>query len=108
MPIAVGEQLRVAELLPDLTFVRYSSFQHRPELAAWTDTGTIRRRARTLSRTDESLGEPVLTYDRDPSRLAWTVSATDPAGDTRTLYVAGDHAYEQPAPDAHEPGVGGS
>ena len=27
---------------------------------------------------------------------------------TRTLYVAGDHAYEQPAPDAHEPGVGGS
>lgn len=109
VPIAVGEQLAgFAELLPDLTFVRYSSFQHRPELAAWTDTGTIRRRARTLSRTDESLGEPVLTYDRDPSRLAWTVSATDPAGDTRTLYVAGDHAYEQPAPDAHEPGVGGS
>jgi hypothetical protein len=109
VPIAVGEQLAgFAELLPDLTFVRYSSYQRRPELAAWTDAGTIRRCAGTISRADESLGEPVLTYDRDPSRLAWAVPATDPAGHSRALYVAGDYAYEQPAHDADDPGVGGT
>jgi hypothetical protein len=114
VPIAEGEKLAgFAELLPDLTFVRYSSFQRGPgdtaglpDLAAWTDADAIRRRAETVLGPGESLGDPVLTYDRSPSRLAWAVSATDAAGRSRMLYVAGDYVYEQPAQD--EPGFGGA
>lgn len=115
VPVAVGDKLAgFAELRPDLEFLRYSSFQRRPgntaglpELAAWTDPETIRQRAASLSGPNETLGEPVLTYDRAPSRLAWAIPATDPAGRTRTLYVAGDYAYEPQADSRQEPEIGG-
>lgn len=105
VPVAVGDRLAgFAELLPDLELARYSSFQRRPgdavglpDLAAWTDPETIRQRAGRGSHPDETLGEPILTYDREPARLAWRVRATDPEGHSRSLFVAGDYVYEQPA-----------
>jgi hypothetical protein len=114
VPVVVGDGLAgFAELLPDLELARYSSFQpgqaetaELPDPADWTDPETIRRRAGRASRPGETLGDPVLTYDRSPARLAWAVPATDPAGQTRTLCVAGEHVYEQP-PEPPEPEVGG-
>lgn len=104
VPVAVGDRLAgFAELLPDLQFARYSSFQRRPEdtmglpdLTTWTDPETIRQQAGRVSRPDETLGEPILTYDREPARLAWRVRATDSEGRSRTLFVTGDYVYEQP------------
>jgi len=109
VPIAVGERLAgFAELRPDLELVRYSGFAPGglPELASWTDEDAIRRRAATISAPDETLSEPTLTYDGVPSRLAWLVTATDPAGRERALYVAGEYAYER-RPEPLEPEVGG-
>jgi hypothetical protein len=115
VPIALGDTLAgFAELRSDLELVRYSSFQPRPggspglpTLADWTNPETIRQHAARISRPDETLGEPTLTYDREPTRLAWAVTATDPAGRSRTIYVTGDYVYEQPeAP--HEPQLGGN
>jgi hypothetical protein len=97
VPVAVGDRLAgFAELRPDLELLRYSGFppSSLPPLAAWADLETVRKRAAGLAREDETLGEPVLTYDGAPSRLAWAVTATDAAGRSRRLFVAGDYAYE--------------
>lgn len=114
VPVAIDDMLAgFAELQPDLELVRYSSFQRHsadttdlPDVSDWTDPGTIRQRAARISRRDETLGEPILTYDRAPTRIAWGVRATDSKGRARTLYVVGDYAYEQPA-ESDEPEVGG-
>jgi hypothetical protein len=111
VPVAVDKTLAgFAEVRPDLELVRYSSFQRRPgeaaDLTDWTDPETIRRHAARASRPDETLGEPILTYDREPSRVAWAVTATDRTGRSRTLYVAGDYVYERPA-EPHVPEIGG-
>ncbi len=114
VPIAWGDTLvGFAELRPDLEFVRYSSFQRRPgdttglpDLTDWTDPEKIRLHAARASRPDEKLGEPILTYDREPTRLAWAVTATDPAGRSRKLYVVGDYVYEQRA-EPQQSEVGG-
>lgn len=96
VPAAVGERLAgFAELLPDLELLRYSSFPNPVELASWTDPATVRARAAELTRADETLGDPVMSYDREPSRLAWLVEATGGAGSTRLIVVSGDLAYEQ-------------
>ena len=95
VPVRSGESLTgFAELQPDLELVRYSSFPRPVSPADWIDPDTIRGRAARIARPDETLGQPVLTYDRAPSRLAWAVPATDPSGRSRTLYVAGGYAYE--------------
>ena len=113
VPLTIDHKLAgFAELRPDLELLRYSSFQRRPDdtarlpdLADWTDPEAIRHKATRIARDGEALGEPVLTYDRFPSRLAWALPATDPAGHARTLYVTGDHAYE--AEPQGQPGTGG-
>jgi hypothetical protein len=108
VPVAVGDELAgFAELGPDLEFVRYSSFPHRPRVRDWTDPETIRGRAADIGRPGERFGEPMLTYDREPSRLAWAVRATDPAGRSRTIYVSGNFVYEE-RPQPSEPEVGGA
>ncbi len=96
VPVAVEDGLAgFAELRPDLELLRYSSFPRPADLGAWTDPGAVRRRAAELARGDETLGEPVLSFDREPSRIAWLVTATDPEGRSRRLFVAGDFVYEE-------------
>jgi hypothetical protein len=102
--VTVGDRLAgFFQLLPDLTLMRYSSFQRRedtlegcPAAGSWTDADSIRRRAQAHARPGETAGEPVLSYDRAPSRLAWTVSLTAPDGTTRKLCVAGHAVWEAP------------
>ena len=112
VPLAIGGRLAgFAQLRRDLELMRYSSFRRQgeagPDLRAWIDADTIRKRAATLKRPDEVLGQPVLTYDRDPARLVWAVTATSPDGSARRIHVLGEHVSEaRPAPDAPEFGRG--
>jgi hypothetical protein len=107
VPVAIGNRLAgFLQLLPDLTMMRYSSFQRRddsmegcPPEESWIDAETVRRRARESARPGETLGEPFLTYDQAPSRLAWAVPLTSPDGATRTLHVAGRAVWEAPPPN---------
>jgi hypothetical protein len=102
VPLVAGSKLAgFAELLPSLTPLRVSSFQRQarvyedcPEVSDWTDPDRIRSRAQSFARQDEQLSTPVLTYDVDPSRLAWKILATSPSGNTRVLFVAGTVVYE--------------
>jgi hypothetical protein len=96
VPAVVDEQLvGFAELRPDLELLRYSGFPESIDPATWTDAATVRAHAAGLARADETLGDPVLSYDHHPSRLAWLVTATDATGNARRLVVAGDVVYEQ-------------
>ncbi len=107
VPVTVGNQLTgYFQFLPDLTLVGYSSFQRRddsldgcPTAESWTDPDTIRGLAGRLARPGETAGTPYLTYDRAPSRLAWGVPLTSPAGTTRTVLVAGQAVWESSAAD---------
>ena len=47
------------------------------------------------ARPGESAGEPVLSYDRGPSRLAWAVRLTRAGGGVRTVFVAGRTVWEE-------------
>jgi len=113
VPVARGERLAgFAQLLPDLQLMRYSTFPSGkegtslPDLADWTDATRIRDRAEQIAKPGETVGEPVLTYDRDVSHLAWRVPATGPSGTSRDLFVAGDFAYPE-RPESDQPEIGG-
>lgn len=101
VPVAEGEALiGFAELLPDLTMTRYSSFQRHPRstegcppVAAWTQPSAVLGILEPHLRPGETPGAPVLTFDGVPARLAWAVDVAGPDG-TRTLYVAGSAVWE--------------
>jgi hypothetical protein len=92
--MALGDRLTgFLQLQADLSFRRYSSFQHHPRLADWLDRSQILDRARSQAASGEQLTDPFLTYDQSPDRLAWAVKATDSKGQESTIYVAGEYAY---------------
>lgn len=102
VPLEIGPKLAgFAQLLPSLVPLRFSSFQRDasncdncPDLNDWTDPATIRARAATLARDDEELSEPVLSYDQNPSRIAWRIITKSASGARRPLFVAGTAVYE--------------
>jgi hypothetical protein len=102
VPLQAGSKLAgFAQLSPNLEPLRVSSFQRGPssgydgcpDTADWTDPQRIRERAATLANSGERLSEPVLSFDQEPSRLAWRVEAETASGEKRVLYVAGTAAY---------------
>lgn len=101
VPVTVGDRLAAfIQFLPDGTLMRFSSFHRRPgefdgcpAAADWLDRDRIQARAAVQRRTDETIGEPFLTYDRTPDRLVWAVPLAHVHGDIRLLYVVGDTVY---------------
>jgi len=115
VPIAAGATLLgFAELLADLTMTRYSSFQRRPDstegcpsVAEWTDPAVVLATLEPHLLPGEVPGEPVLTFDRVPSRLAWAVEVEAPGGTQRRLFVAGT-AFWQGSTEKEEDSVDGA
>jgi hypothetical protein len=115
VPVTVGKLLSgFFQFLPDLTLMRYSSFQRRddslegcPSAKSWADVETIRRHAGKSARPGETPGGAFLTYDRAPSRLAWAVALNSPDGTARTVFVAGQAVWEATAADAGIDSYGG-
>jgi hypothetical protein len=103
VPLVVGEKLvGFAQLLTSLAPMRVSSFQrhpqdfeHCPDLVDWTDIKRIAVRAASIARQGENLSTPMLTFDGNPNRLAWSVEAKSSSGKTRRLFVAGTAVYEE-------------
>lgn len=84
----------------DLNLLRYSSFQRVPnsiegcpEADTWLSPKKILTLAKTKADKDDSLSEPILTYDQNPSRIVWSIIAKKKNGNTRTIYVAGEFVY---------------
>jgi hypothetical protein len=110
VPVTVGDRLAAFfQFLPDLTMMRYSSFQRQegsldgcPPARDWIDDQAIKRRAKGKARPGEIAGKPFLTFDRFPSRLAWAVELALPRGATRKVFVAGEQIWECTADDDPE------
>lgn len=91
VPLVDGDELVAFVHLGLELELRRSSSLGAPA-ASWLDRHTIRRTAaRAVSVADaQRLGEPMLSFDASPDRLAWMV----PIGDGEaTIFVAGDHAW---------------
>ncbi|HWC99921.1 MAG TPA: hypothetical protein VG456_24345 [Candidatus Sulfopaludibacter sp.] len=83
-----------AQLLPTLESLRFSVFgEQKPEAAEWLDPAAILYRVADVVGLGQHLSEPVLTYDRDPSRLVWMVESRPPL---RRWFTAGGIVWEAP------------
>jgi len=84
----------------DLNLLRYSSFQRTPnsiegcpEADIWLSPKKILKLAKTKADKGDSLSDPILTYDQNPSRIVWSIIARKKNGKTSTIYVAGEYVY---------------
>ena len=101
--VADGLLLGFVELLPDLTHRRTSWFgqppgsaQGCPPVASWLDATVVAERAATVLLPGETAGDPMLSFDGSPDRLAWAVPVSGPSG-ARVIWVAGDTSWTSPA-----------
>ncbi len=79
-----------------LRFRRYSSFAgKKPAAPDWLEAGVVLSRARKRAAQTDTLGEPRLSYDRSPDRLAWVVPATGSDGIGRRIFVVGREVFER-------------
>jgi hypothetical protein len=83
-----------------LSLLRYSSFQRDPnslqgcpEADTWLNPKRILTLAKTKADKGDSLSDPILTYDQNPSRIVWSIIARKTNGKTNTIYVAGEYVY---------------
>lgn len=105
-----GALLGFVQLEVDGTFRRYASFHGTtatalgcPPAADWLDHGVIEKRARRVVGADVRLEAPVLTYDRNPDRLAWALRATPAEGGRSIIvFVAGTEAWRADTTSADE------
>lgn len=101
--VDAGLLLGFVELLPDLTHRRTSWFgqppgspQGCPSAASWLDPTVVAARARPHLAPGEVAGEPALSFDGTPDRLAWAVPVGGPSG-PRIIWVAGNATWTGPA-----------
>ncbi|MBV8529428.1 MAG: hypothetical protein JOZ75_14050 [Candidatus Dormibacteraeota bacterium] len=93
VPAREGERLvGFHQLRPDLEQLRWSEFVADPGFASWTDPGAVMATAATMLHQGEQLGDPFLSYDSVPDRLAWVVPVL--GGDAGgVIFVAGSAAW---------------
>ena len=104
VPVTLDDRLLAFfQFLPNGTFMRFSSFQRRadvivgcPAARDWIDPHRIQARAEVQRQSDETSGEPFLTYDMSPHRLVWAVPLTNARGEVRLVYVIGHTVYVPP------------
>src|SRR5690348_15987143 len=92
VPVLSGDRLAgFYQLGADPRADRHSTLGAAVAAARWTDHAAVLAAARPHLLPGEEPGEPFLSYDQSPSRLAWIVPFRDRAGDRpAALYVAGD------------------
>lgn len=100
--VALGKLAGYMQLSPDLVLMGYSTFQRNPlnldscpDAKTWLDKDYIMDRARTTITESDELEQPFLTYDENPTRIAWAVTATNKQGRKKTILVAGDYVFQK-------------
>lgn len=97
VPLVDGARITgFVELRADLEHRRTAGFGVPMVAAAWLDAGAVGRRAEQATAPWEVLGEPYLSFDGSPDRIAWAVPVRGPKG-PRTVWVAGDAVWSGPA-----------
>lgn len=88
-----------AQLSPSLDPLRFSVLgggrkDALPDAADWLDSSQILAMVAAAAGAGPVLSVPVLTYDRDPSRLVWMVESCAPGGAVRRWFSAGRSVWE--------------
>jgi hypothetical protein len=107
VPLTIGAKLVAwAQFSPQYTLQRFSIFLRReaelnrcPNIADWFDPSVVEGRVRTKVESDVRLSAPILTFDRDPSRLVWAIMARDTSGSSKRWFVAGESVWQDPGID---------
>ena len=84
----------------DLNFMRYSTFQRKksslegcPDSRTWLDPKYIKNRAKSKASPGDILDEPLLSFDKNLTRIAWVVKAVNKNSNVKKIFVAGDYVY---------------
>lgn len=84
----------------DLRLMEHSMFYHQsrsldecPLAKIWLDPNTVLELAKTRAASGDELMEPVLSYDKSPSRIAWAVKFKNESRKIGTIFVAGEYVY---------------
>jgi hypothetical protein len=104
VPLTIKEKLVAwAQFSARLELQRFSTFLRRegefdpcPDVADWFDPEVVRKRVIDKVGEEVDLSVPMLTFDRDPSRLVWLVEALRARGEPQRWFVAGPSVWEDP------------
>lgn len=102
VPVIYGDRIAgFFQFGADMTPLSYSGFSRNPQdtstvltARAWLDKEFIRSVARGALRPGETAGEPFMSYDAVPAKVAWAVPLVAPDGVERIVFVAGDIWFE--------------
>jgi hypothetical protein len=97
-----GKLIAWAQINRSLEFLRFSilaggRIQQSPDAADWLDSGRVAARIAEAAGTSHLLAPPILTYDRDPSRLIWAAEIKAAGGKNRRWLAAGTRVWEDTA-----------
>jgi hypothetical protein len=100
VPFTAGTKLIAwAQMSPSLDLLRFSllaggRIEACPNAADWLDVARISAQIVASAAAGSTLSAPVLTYDRDPSRLVWMAESREPGGTIRKWFAAGSSIWE--------------
>jgi hypothetical protein len=98
--VANGKLVAWAQIGRALEFLRFSLFaggriDASPDAADWLDSEKVSARIADTAGTSDFLAPPVLTYDRDPSRLVWAAEVRTPDGRSQRWLAAGTSVWRE-------------
>ena len=101
--VANGRLVAWAQIGRTLELLRFSllaggKLETSPDAADWLDPERVSARIAKAAGTGHVLAPPVLTYDRDPSRLVWAAEVKAPGGRERWL-AAGASVWRDTSDD---------
>jgi hypothetical protein len=93
-----GKLVAWAQIGRALEFLRFSllaggRIESSPDAADWLDPERVSARIAEAAGTDHLLGPPILTYDRDPSRLVWAAEVRTADGRSQRWFAAGTSVW---------------
>ena len=106
VPFVAREKLLAwAQIGRTLDFLRFSllaggRIEACPAAADWLDADKIAARIAKAAEPRQLVGGPVLSYDRDPSRLVWVADVAGPGEPKHHWFAAGTEVW--PERENHE------
>jgi hypothetical protein len=102
--VANGKLVAWAQIGRALELLRFSlvaggRIKASPDAADWLDSERVSARIADIAGTSDFLAPPVLTYDRDPSRLVWAAEVRTAEGRSQRWFAAGTSVWRDTGPE---------
>lgn len=93
--ITIGDRLvGYMQFTDELVLMSFSVYGKDGLPKTWLNPSAILDLAKMKSEAGDELMEPFLSYDRNPSRIAWAIRYKDKSGKIGTIFVAGEYVYK--------------